>query len=160
MIAESLGARLLIDTIPDNLCFDGVMPPNTFNGMATMEKLLPKEFLYDQLSPDAIERQICENETYYLSDRPRDMRNSNYSRQLKPFIKQLMIDPEPRCIKMIGYFQNYPLCHNDVRQMWTPRMFSNYTMKPGANDLSIYLRCMPRHYYFNGPEFYEVVGVE
>ena len=36
-------------------------------------------------------------------------------------------------------------------------MFTNFTMKPGPNDISIYLRCMPRHYYFNDKHFYDVI---
>ena len=32
MVAEGLKARLMIGIIPDNLCFDGATPPNTFSG--------------------------------------------------------------------------------------------------------------------------------
>ena len=69
----------------------------------------------------------------------------------------LMNDPNPRCLKMVGYFQNYPLCAADARQLWTTRMFANYTTTPGPNDISIYLRCLPRHYHFNDKHFYESI---
>lgn len=58
---------------------------------------------------------------------------------------------------MLGYFQNLPLCAEDAKKLWTPKMFSNFTMKPGDNDISIYLRCLPRHYHFNDKHYYETI---
>jgi hypothetical protein len=84
-------------------------------------------------------------------------RDRNYSTSFKSNMHDLLVDPNPRCLKMVGYFQNYPLCHNDARQLWTPRMFANYTAAPGPNDLSIYLRCIPRHYFFNDKHYYETI---
>lgn len=157
MVAESLNARLLISILPDDLSFDGATPPNTFAGMAAMERLLPDEFEYELLPADAIERKICEQETFFLSDRPRDWRNHNYSSSFKHNMQDLLTDPKPRCIRMLGYFQNYPLCATDVRRLWTPRMFSNFTLTPGPNDISVYLRCLPRHYHFNDRHYYETI---
>lgn len=65
--------------------------------------------------------------------------------------------PFNRCLKMVGYFQNYPLCAEDTRKLWTTKMFQNFTSKPGPNDLSIYLRCLPRHYHFNDMTYYETI---
>jgi hypothetical protein len=122
-----------------------------------MERLLPPAFLYDKLPPDSAVRQLCENEGFYLADRPRDWRNSTYSKSFKQNLKDLITDPNPRCIRMAGYFQNLPLCADDVKRLWTPKMFTNFTMKPGENDISIYLRCLPRHYHFNDKHYYEVI---
>lgn len=156
MIAESLNARLLIGIIPDSMSPEGNMkPPNTWAGMAAMERLLPPEFLYENLPLNSSERQLCDSETFYLADRPRDWRNSEYSQAFKPNLYNLITDKNPRCLKMLGYFQNLPICVDDVRRLWTARMFSNFTVTPGPNDVSIYLRCVPRHYHFNDRDFYE-----
>lgn len=157
MVAESLKARLLIATIPDNLCFDGATPPNTFAGMNAMERLLPDEFKYDALPQDAPERKLCDQESFFLSDRPRDWRNHNYSSHFKENIHEILSSEKPKCVKMLGYFQNYPMCAEDARRLWTPKMFGNFTKKPGPNDISIYLRCLPRHYHFNDKHFYETI---
>lgn len=74
MVAEGMKARLLIGIIPEVLCFDGATPPNTFAGMSAMERLLPDEFEYDTLPSDSWEKQLCEKETFFVSDRPRDWR--------------------------------------------------------------------------------------
>ncbi len=147
-------------------------------GMSAMERLLPDEFEYDTLPATAPEKILCEKETFFVSDRPRDWRldknypsidyvdkccvpfdcrDKNYSTTFKSQLYDLLADPQPRCLRMIGYFQNYPLCHEDARQLWTPRMFANFTHAPGPNDLSIYLRCLPRHYFFNDKHYYETI---
>ena len=46
---------------------------------------------------------------------------------------------------------------DDAKQLWTPKMFSNFTDKPGPDDISIYLRCIPRHYFFNDANYYETI---
>ena len=157
MIAESLKAKLYIAIIPDNLCFDGATPPNTFAGMSAMERLLPDEFKYDLLPANSPVRKVCDQESFFMSDRPRDWRNHTYSALFKPSLHDILSSPNAKCIKMLGYFQNYPLCAEDARRLWTPRMFGNYTNKPGPNDISIYLRCLPRHYHFNDRHFYETI---
>jgi hypothetical protein len=58
-------------------------------------------------------------------------------------------------LELPGYFQNMPLCVDDTRRLWTTGLVANFTMRPGDNDISIYLRCVPRHYHFNGVHFYE-----
>ena len=155
MVAESLQARLYIAIIPDTLSPDGVTPPNTFNGMSAMERLLPSQFLYQNLPMDSSIRQICDQENFYLADRPRDWRNGTYSSGFKSNLVNLITDTNPRCVKMLGYFQNLPLCAEDAKKLWTPRMFTNFTVTPGPNDISIYLRCVPRHYFFNDRNYYE-----
>jgi hypothetical protein len=93
-----------------------------------------------------------------------------------------MADPAPRCIKLVGYFQYYPFCPDDLKKMWTPmlKVFQHVTERlqsatvestkipvtpgresstirsPSAEDgsLTIYLRCVPEHYLFNSRHFY------
>lgn len=155
MIAEALNARLLIAIIPDELSPDGAKPPNTWAGMAAMERLLPDEFLFDKLPVNSTARTVCEKESFVVADRPRDWRNRDYATGFKQNLYDMITDTNPRCIKLLGYFQNLPLCADDVRRLWTPNMFGNFTQKPGDDDVSIYLRCQPRHYHFNNKEFYD-----
>ena len=157
MIAESLKARLYIAIIPDTLSPDGATPPNTFTGMNAMERLLPPQFLYDKLPLNSSIRQLCDQENFFISDRPRDWRNGSYSSRFKSSLYDLIVDPNPRCLKMLGYFQNLPLCADDAVRLWTPRIINDFPVKPGLNDVSIYLRCIPRHYYFNNVIFYETI---
>jgi hypothetical protein len=158
MIAESMKARLLIAMIPDSLSPGGYLPPNTISGMSAMERLLPDDFEFESLSSDSPIRKICDQETFFISDRPVDWRDRNYSANFRSNLHNLLADNSaPRCLKMIGYFQNLPLCDDDARRLWTDRMLANFTTRPGDNDISIYLRCLPRHYHFNDKHFYETI---
>lgn len=157
MIAESLHAKLYFSVIPDNLCFDGVMPPNTWAGMHAMERLLPEPFQYQLLHQNHTDRMLCDEEPYYISDRPRDWRNNDYKNTFKESLNRVLTADKPQCLKFLGYFQNLPICHDDILRLWTPRLFANYTDKPRAHDISIYLRCVPRHYHFNDRHFYETI---
>ena len=157
MIAEALKARLLIAVIPDTLSPGGFIPPNTWSGMSAMERLLPSEFLYESLPAHSPIRAMCESESFFVSDRPIDWRDKNYTAHFKPQLYDLLKDERPRCLKLLGYFQNLPLCQQDARQLWTERMLANFTTRPGPNDISIYLRCLPRHYHFNDKHYYEAI---
>lgn len=157
MIAESLKARLMVAIIPDELSPGGIIPPNSWAGMGAMERMLPKEFQYELLPDDSPIRELCDAESFFIADRPYDWRNQNYSSNFKHNLVSLIEDSKPRCLKMVGYFQNLPLCAEDMKKLWTPRLFQNTTQLPGDNDISIYLRCLPRHYHFNGKHFYEAI---
>lgn len=157
MIAEALKAKLMIAVIPDSLSPGGYIPPNTWQGMGAMEKLLPTQFLYESLPVNSSIRTMCDQEPFYMSDRPIDWRDRNYTSNFKPRLFDLLNDEKPRCLKLLGYFQNLPLCQEDARKLWTDRMLANFTQRPGPNDLSVYLRCMPRHYHFNDRHFYETI---
>lgn len=157
MIAEALKARLMVAVIPDTLSPGGFIPPNTWSGMSAMERLLPTEFLYESLPANSPIRSLCEQESFYVSDRPIDWRDKNYSAHFKPHLYDLLKDNKPRCLKLLGYFQNLPLCREDARKLWTDRMLANFTTRPGPNDISIYLRCLPRHYHFNDKHYYEAI---
>lgn len=157
MIAESLKAKLYIAIIPETLSPGGVLPPNTWQGVAAMSKLLPDDFEYDLLPPDSPIRSLCAEEPFYLADRPVDWRNKTYINSFKQNLYEMITDPQPRCMKLLGYFQNLPLCDEDARTLWTSRLLANVTLRPGEKDLSIYLRCLPRHYHFNDRHYYESV---
>ncbi len=83
MIAESLHAQLLIAVIPDNLSPGGFIPPNTWAGMGAMERLLPKQFQYENLPADSPTRAMCDSESFFLADRPVDWRDKNYTANFK-----------------------------------------------------------------------------
>eukprot|EP01041_Mallomonas_annulata_P010264 gene10264-21417_t len=165
MIAESLGARLLIAPVPSNLCPDHLygnslecFPPHTLEGMSAMKKLLPDNFEYELLSNNSIEHKLCEAENFFIADRSRDWRDANYKKHFLANIVDILTDTKPHCLKILGYFQDLPLCADDAQRLWTPRMISNYTEenRPGKDDISIYLRCI-RHYHFNDVFFYESI---
>jgi len=99
----------------------------------------------------------CDEEKFIVADRPRDWRNRDYASSFKSKLAELLVDPKPRCIKVMGYFQNLPLCYSDAKALWTPPLFANFTEGPGDEDVSIYLRCVPRHYHFNNVEWYTTI---
>lgn len=157
MIAEALHARLLVAVIPDELSPGGFIPPNTWSGMQAMERMLPPEFLFENLPADDSARALCDAEDFYLADRPVDFRNKNYSANFRSNVHSLVTDSRPRCVKLLGYFQNLPLCADDAKRLWTHGLLSNVTHRPGEHDISIYLRCLPRHYHFNSRHWYESI---
>ena len=86
---------------------------------------------------------LCDKEDFVVMDRPRDWRNGTYSQIFKSRMADIIEDPGPRCVKMIGYFQNLPLCREDSRQLWTPRMIENFTVRPTTLDHFV---CTVLHY--------------
>lgn len=154
MLAQSLNATLLVDVLAEEHRPDGMMPQNTWQGYDTMKRLLPPELLFENLPKDSYTRKLCDEEKFVLADRPRDWRNREYSTSFKSKLSDLIVDPKPRCLKVMGYFQNLPLCYSDAKALWTPPLFANFTQGPGDEDVSIYLRCVPRHYHFNNVEWY------
>ena len=157
MVAESLKAKLYIAMIPEKLCFDGAYPPHTWEGQNAMNYLLPDEFEYHLLPENSTVRKLCEPEDFVVKDRPRDWRNGTYTKMIRQELHNIINDKKPRCIKMLGYFQNLPLCKDDSIRLWTTRMLAHSNMSPGPNDVSVYLRCLPRHYHFSGREYYQTI---
>lgn len=96
--------------IIDDLSPGGYLPPNSWTGMGAMERMLPKEFQYELLPEDSNIRTLCDTESFYIADRPIDWRNKNYSANFKYNLVDLINDRNPRCLKLVGYFQNLPLC--------------------------------------------------
>ena len=78
--------------------------------MGAMERMLPKEFQYELLPEDSKIRKLCDTESFYIADRPIDWRNKNYSANFKYNLVDLINDNNPRCLKLVGYFQNLQLC--------------------------------------------------
>jgi len=161
MFAESMSARLLIAPVPTALCPDHLystappcFPPHTLEGINAMTKMLPDNFEYDLLPSTSLEHILCENETFFFSDRPRDWREAKYKENFLARAIDILTDPNPRCIKILGFFQDMPLCRDDTLRLWKPRVIANFTRRPGPHDISIYLRCI-RHYHFNNGSFYE-----
>jgi hypothetical protein len=101
-IAESLKGQLLIAAIPDNLSPGGVMPPNTWTGMGAMERLLPQQFLYENLPANSEIRKLCDNEHFVVADRPVDWRDKNYTANFRTNLINLITDKNPRCLKLVG----------------------------------------------------------
>ena len=128
MMAESLKAKLYIAMIPENLCFDGVYPPHTWEGQNAMNKLLPDEFEYNLLPLNSSVRKLCDSEEFVVKDRPRDWRNHTYGSLFKKSLIDIVQDKKPRCLKMLGYFQNLPLCKDDSVHLWTRRMLNHTNM--------------------------------
>lgn len=157
MIAESLNAQLYIAVIPDSLSPGGYIPPNSWTGYNALEQILPADFIYEGLAENSSIRALCDNETFVLSDRMHEWKNRNYTAHFKQSVYDMVTDPKPRCLKMIGYFQTLPLCAEDAQRLWRDRLVANMTQFPSENDISIYLRCIPRHYHFNTKEYYEAV---
>jgi len=106
MVAESLQARLLIAPITLDLSPNHYYPPNTWPGVHAMEELLPDEFELGKQSENDADRMLCEAESFYVSDRPYDAkRNATYGANFRNTFRDLIIDPNPRCLKFAGYFQ-------------------------------------------------------
>jgi hypothetical protein len=156
MVAEALNAKLLISVVPAKHVW-GYYPPHTWEGDKAMRAILPDEFEYRLLDKNSTERQLCEAEPFVLSDRPRDKRDKAYMGSFKSNLLSILHDPKPRCLKFIGYFQDSALCKDDVRRLWTSRLFHTFPDSPGPNDISLYLRCLPSHYFFNSLTYYQAI---
>ncbi len=117
-VAGALGSRFLVGMIPPSLYIGGYMPPNTPAAFELVNHLLPNEFEYNNLPPNAPERKICEQESFFISDRPKDLRKGSISRDSLQKMIALLSDPKPRCLKLLGYFQQSVFCDDDVRELW------------------------------------------
>jgi hypothetical protein len=100
-----------------------------------------------------------------------------YEEDFRKRVRELIHDPAPRCLKLVGYFQNYPFCADDLKKFWTPNLLAripltnhnnnnnnvglasngNISVTVEDNNLSIYLRCLPDHYMFNSVKFYQTL---
>ena len=157
MVAENLQAQLLVNPLPVELTPYHNIPPNTNEGIHCMEHLLPDTFEYPRLSPDSEIRKLCDNEPFYVSDRPFNMRNKTYMANFKQNLADIIKDDKPRCLKFVGYFQGTQPCREDAKKLWLRRISANFPIKPPPEDLVIYLRCIPRHYFFNSLKYYQTI---
>lgn len=158
LVANALKASFFFDTIDESMAW-GKVPPNTNTGAATMDQVMPEAFKYYSLSATDTARQTCEGESFFITDRPRDLRELNYTSVAKNLASVLNDPSRPRCLKFIGYWNNYPLCYHAVRALWQPliRSIVNSSLASTFHpqDLSIYLRCVPNHYHFSPVSYYE-----
>jgi hypothetical protein len=117
-VAGALGARFLVGKIPPPLFVGGYMPQNTEAAFELVNHLLPNEFEYDSLPPNSHERELCEKEDFFIGDRPVDLRKGSISKESLDKLTLMMNDPKPRCLRLLGYFQQAVFCDEDVRELW------------------------------------------
>lgn len=158
LLAEALGAQLYLDRVPPALCSKGT-PPNTGEGSSAIDLLVPDAFKYYQLPADSPARTLCDAESFYLSDRPEDVKhNASYRDAAARNTIALLTDPAPRCIKLLGFFISLPLCREMASSLWRAPVMRWSRSNPFApGDVAVYLRCLPRHYHFHGAQYYRRV---
>ena len=111
-----------------HLHIDGHIPPNSNNGYTAVTHLLNTSTL--QHSPFNLSHalsyydyNLCNNEPFYFSDRPYDWLNYSYSSTFQHSAVSLLSSRNPKCVKLVGFFQNYPLlCRDDIRRLWSTRL--------------------------------------
>ena len=117
-VAGALGARFLVGLIPPPLYIGGYMPPNSPAAFELVKHLLPDEFEYDSYDRGSDIHRLCEEETLVIGDRPFDLRRGSVSGVSLKNLTDLLNDPKPRCLKLLGYFQQSVFCDEDVRELW------------------------------------------
>ncbi len=117
-VAGALEAKFMVGKIPPSLFIGGYMPPNTDAAFELVTHLLPDEFEFDTLPANSPERKLCENEPLFIGDRPFDLRRGSLSKERFANVTELLNDPNPRCLKLVGYFQQSVFCDEDVRALW------------------------------------------
>jgi len=117
-VAGAMGARFLVGKIPPSLYVGGFMPQNTQAAFELVNHLLPDEFEYENFAVGSPEHQLCESEEFFIGDRPVDLRKGSVSKESMAKLVQMLNDPKPRCLKLLGYFQQSVFCDEDVRELW------------------------------------------
>ena len=118
-VASSIGARLLVGLIPESLYVGDSRPSHTSSGFHLMSYLLRSEFEYEPLSLNSSEKLLCESEPFVLAARPADTRRGSLTRTAIANLTALLQDPKPRCLKMIGYFQENLYCEESAKSLWS-----------------------------------------
>ena len=105
---------------------DGHIPPNSITGYTAIQHLINTSTLQHtpfNLSLSDYDRDLCNNEPFYFSDRPYDWLNYSYSSTFQHSAISLLSSRNPKCVKLVGFFQNYPLlCRDDIRRLWSTRL--------------------------------------
>ena len=117
-MASAVGARFLAGKIPKPLFVGGYMPPNTGAGFELVSHLLRKEFEYEHLDANSTEKLLCESEPYFFGDRPVDTRKGSTGKSSIAQLTALLNDPKPRCLRLVGYFQQDLFCDEDLKSLW------------------------------------------
>jgi hypothetical protein len=160
-LAQHLQASLYIDTVTLNLAW-GEYPPNTMEGAAIMDRLIPDENKLYLLNDDnSTIRKLCENEEFFISDRRRNLRDRKYTETFLEKMSAILLDDKPRCLKLVGFFQDGPMCLQSAKDLWNPRLdlIGNESLRNifHAQDISVYLRCALGHYHTHGPNYYDTI---
>ena len=119
LTARALGAAFYVDTIDLKYAPGTELPPNTVMGAAIMDRLLGDEFKLYLLNASHPHRRLCDGEEMFFGERPRDNKlwngNEAYRAKQAVYFHHLMSGSEPRCLKLIGYFQELPICFTAVK---------------------------------------------
>lgn len=175
LAARALGAAFYVDTIDVKFAPAHVLPPNTIVGATLMDRLLGDEFKLYLLNHSHPHRRLCDEEAFFLGDRPRDRRlwdgDAEFRRKHAVYFHHLLTDVRPRCLKLVGFFQDNPVCDAAIqvplypslgtpdpsKRLWARNLRalrSNFSSPFGRDDVSVYLRCAGGHYPVGGPDFY------
>jgi hypothetical protein len=159
-----MNARFYIDKIDLRHTSGGIYPPNTLMGAAVMDKTIPDELKYYQLSTTSEDRALCDKEDLFIGQRPKDLRRwreNAYNKNMTQYFIDTISDPSRRCIKLIGYFQDYPFCFKSLKTLWSKHFLrvGNDSVRAmfDSRDISIYLRCETSHldYHFSSVSYYQ-----
>lgn len=118
-VANAIGARLLVAKIPPTLYLANKEPRHTDVAFELVTQMIPSSNLYENLPMDSYLRKLCTYEAYFLGDRPKDIKNGVGSEASFDKLIQLLSDDQPRCLKLVGYFQEQPLCKYKLRHVWS-----------------------------------------
>ena len=121
-VAGALGAKVYIAKIDQPLFLPPggtVSPPNTHTAYKLMQQILPQEFAYDLLPKDSYIKRLCTAEPYYLSDRPYETKRGSLNENSRHELEIILSDPEPRCIRLCGYWQVPQICWADAKEIWS-----------------------------------------
>ncbi len=159
LIAERWGAKVLIAPLPEDMAADNFIPGNTWVGIDAIRSILPEEYDYNKLSSNHSIKKMCDDESFWISDRKRavNINTATYKERFKDYFFKMWWDTNPRCMKLVGFFQNFPLCRKNVRSLWTKRLHQEFPHHPAKGEVAIYLRCEIHHYLFNGVEYYKTI---
>ena len=113
------------------------MPPNTVAGYQLVRQILPSKFEYDLLEANSSYRKVCENEPFFLGDRPFDVRRGIISKDSLAKLTELLNDPNPRCLKLVGYFQQAIFCDEDMKSLWSLKNVANHSSAVHISEFEV-----------------------
>ena len=102
-VAGALEAELYNTQLPHSLSVRGHYPPNTNDAFELLSKTISSKYLYDHLPLNSSLRQLCENEPFYVTDRPYEVKRGFVNRDAQGKMEALLRDIEPRCIRIVGF---------------------------------------------------------
>ena len=136
------------------LCIDDHIPPNSNIGYTAITHLLNTSSFQHSLfnlshSFSHYDYNLCNNEPFYFSDRPFDWLNYSYSSTFQHKAITLLASRNPKCVKLVGFFQNYPLlCRDDIRRLWSTRLVGTTGDTTYRYTYSILYTCVDVRYKY------------